>query len=255
MNKEIRVKSLTVNYDSKPVVWDVDFSIPKGRCVGILGPNGAGKTTLLKTMLGLIKPLSGEIDFFGLDSKTIKTKIAYIPQKKTIDWDFPITVFEVVMMGFYGKLGLFKRPGKDEKAKVLSILEELGMADFARRHIGDLSGGQQQRLFIARALLQDADIFFLDEPFVCVDKITECLIVDIFKKLVAKGKTVLVVHHDLNTVQKYFDFLVMLNTRLIASGPTKEVFTTENLNRTFGHSGLIFEEAINLSSRTQEGLQ
>ena len=252
---EIQVKSLTVSYDSKPVVWDVNLSIPEGKCVGILGPNGAGKTTMVKTMLGLIKPLSGSVDFFGLDAKDVKSKIAYVPQKKTIDWDFPITVLEVVMMGFYGKLGLFRRPGKEERKKAFEILEELGMANFAHRHIGDLSGGQQQRLFIARALLQEADIFFLDEPFVCVDKTTETLIVDIFKNLVLNGKTVLVVHHDLNTVQKYFDFLVMLNTRLIAAGPTSQVFTNENLTHTFGHSGLIFEEAINLSSRTQEGLQ
>jgi len=255
MKKQINIKNLTVSYDRKPVIWDLDFSIPRQSCVGIIGPNGAGKTTLVKTMIGLLEPLSGEIDFFGKDNVEMKGKIGYVPQRKSIDWDFPITVFEVVQMGLYSTLGLFKRPSRREKERVLEVLKSLKMDQFADCHIGDLSGGQQQRLFVARALLQDADVFFFDEPFVCIDKTTEQLIIDIFKQLVSEGKTLFVVHHDLNTVKNYFDTVVMLNTRLIAAGPVEKVYTMENLTKTFGQGGLIFEEALNLTSKSQEGLK
>lgn len=250
----IEVKNLTVSYDRKPVVWDIDLSIPKGKCAGIIGPNGAGKTTLVQSMIGLMNPLSGEVSFFGKSQEMMKGNIAYVPQRKTIDWDFPITVFEVVLMGLYGRLGLFRRPGKQEKEKAHAVLQRLGMSDYAHLPIGDLSGGQQQRLFVARALLQQADVYFFDEPFVCIDKTTEQLIVEIFKELIQAGKSVFVVHHDLNTVKSYFDWIIMMNTRLIASGPVENHFTLENLQRTFGHVGHLFEEVLNLTSKTHEGL-
>lgn len=250
----IEAKNLTVSYDRKPVLWDIDLSVPKGKCVGIVGPNGAGKTTLVQTMIGLMRPLSGEVSFFGKGQKEMEGNIAYVPQRKTIDWDFPITVFEVVLMGLYGSLGLFRRPGKKEKDKAHAVLKRLGMSDYAHCHISDLSGGQQQRLFVARALLQEAEVYFFDEPFVCIDKTTEQLIVSIFKELIAEGKSIFVVHHDLNTVKSYFDWIIMLNTRLIASGAVQDHFTLENLQRTFGYSGHLFEEVLNLTSKTHEGL-
>lgn len=255
MKKKIEVKNLTVSYDQKPVIWDLDFTIPEGSCVGIIGPNGAGKTTMVQTMIGLHKPLSGEIDYFGKTPSEMKGKIGYVPQRKSIDWDFPITVLEVVQMGLYSSLGLFKRPGKKEREKVYEVLESLKMQQYAHSHIGDLSGGQQQRLFVARALLQDADVFFFDEPFVCIDKTTEQLIIEHFRKLVSQGKTLFVVHHDLNTVKNYFDWTILLNTRLINAGPVDLVYNRENLTKTFGQSGLIFEEALKLKTKAQEGLQ
>lgn len=205
-------------------------------------------------MLGFHKPLSGEVDYFGKSISKMQGKIGYVPQRKSIDWDFPITVFEVVQMGLYPSLGLLKWPSKRDKEKIYAVLESLNMHTYAHMHIGELSGGQQQRLFVARALLQDADVFFFDEPFVGIDKTTEQLIIDHFQKLVSQGKTLFVVHHDLNTVTSYFDHVILLNTRLIEAGPVQEIFTMENLTKTFGQSGVIFEEALRLKSRAQEGL-
>ncbi len=250
----IKVKNLTVNYDKSPAIWDLNFSIPSGSSVGIIGPNGGGKTTLVKSMIGLIPITSGEISFCGKTLKEVRGKIAYVPQKKNIDWDFPITVLEVVLMGVYGKLGLFKRVGKKDKDMAFSILERLGMDKFANRHIGALSGGQQQRLFVARALLQGGDFYFFDEPFTCIDKTTEKLIVDIFLQLINDGKSIFVVHHDLSTVKNYFNHLIMLNKRLITHGSVENVYNMDNLSKTFGQSGSsLFEEALNLNARSCKG--
>ncbi len=249
----IEVTDLTVTYDRKPVVWDLHFEVPKGVLAAIIGPNGAGKSTLIKAMLGLVHVNSGKIRFFGKTRDQMLGKIAYVGQRSSIDWDFPITAFEVVLMGLYGKLGWFKRPSKEHKALVMKVLEKIGMQSLADRQISDLSGGQQQRLFIGRALLQDADIYFLDEPFAGIDITTEKLIVDILKELAAEGKTIFVVHHDLNTVESYFDFAILLNMRLVACGPLKNIYSSENLMKAFGQKGGLLEEAFLAAKGKQEG--
>ena len=232
----IEVHDLTVAYDAKPVLWDIDLEIPKGKLVAVVGPNGAGKTTLIKSMLGLIKPVSGAVHFKMLPDKHFRNKIAYVPQSGSVDWDFPATVLDVVMMGRYGHLGWFKHPGKAEKQMALETLRKVGMQDFASRQISQLSGGQQQRVFLARALIQEADIYFMDEPFKGVDAQTERSIIDLLKELKAQGKTVIVVHHDLQTVPEYFDWVTLINLKVIAIGPVQEVFTEEALKRTYGSS-------------------
>jgi len=253
MEDKIVVQSLTVNYDRKPVLWDVQLQIPRGSLVGIIGPNGAGKSTLMKAMIGLIPPLSGEVSFFGNSLCRTKQKIAYIAQKSAVDWDFPITVFEVVLMGLYGRLGLCRRAGKKEKQEVMEVLEKIGMKELAHRQISDLSGGQQQRLFVGRSLLQNAEIFFLDEPFVGIDMASEKFLINMFKELAKQGKTFFIVHHDLNTVESYFDWVVMLNMRLIASGPISEQFNGKNLMLTYGQKGQILEEALQMTRMKREG--
>ena len=237
MNKELNaleVHDLTVAYDSKPVLWDVDIEIPVGKLVAIVGPNGAGKTTLIKASLGLIKSTSGQVTFPSLHTDKICNKISYVPQSGSVDWDFPATVLDVVMMGRYGHLGWFKRPGKAEKKMALETLKTVGMVDYANRQISQLSGGQQQRVFLARALIQEADIYFMDEPFKGVDAQTEKSIVSLLKSLKEQGKTVIVVHHDLQTVPEYFEWVTLINLRIIATGPVSEVFTKENLKITYG---------------------
>lgn len=240
------VEDLHVNYGKKQVLWDVSFSVPTGVMVAIVGPNGAGKSTLLKTALGLVKPLSGKIE--------IKQKIAYVPQRESVDWDFPITALELVLMGRYGRLGLFGRLRQADRESAQRSLELVGMGDFANTQIGQLSGGQQQRLFIARALVQGGDLFFLDEPFTGVDLATEKSIVSLLNKQREEGKTIFAVHHDLPTVEEYFDWVILLNTRLIACGPVKEVFNAENLALTFGKSQELFDEAASLSAKSISGI-
>ena len=252
MKDKICVTDLTVAYDQKPVLWDLHFSIPKGAIVGIIGPNGAGKSTLIKTMLGLISPSSGKVQFFGKKASEMTGRIAYVAQRATIDWDFPITAFEVVLMGLYRELGWLKRPNKQHKHKAEKILEKIGMQPFANRQISDLSGGQQQRLFLGRALLQDPLIFFFDEPFAGIDITTEKLIIDLLQELALNGKTIFVVHHDLNTVESYFNWTLLLNMRLIASGPTKEVYHSKNLVKTFGQKGSLLQEALFLQKMGQQ---
>lgn len=250
----LEVEDLNVNYGKTPVLWDVSFRIPKGVLVGIIGPNGAGKSTLLKTTLRLIPPLSGRIDVLGSSSfSKVRQKIAYVPQRGSVDWDFPITAFEVVLMGRYGRMGLFGRPRKADKEAALQALELVGMSGYANRQIGQLSGGQQQRLFIARAIVQNGDLFLLDEPFAGVDLTTEKSMIDLLKKQTEQGKTVFVVHHDLPTVEEYFDYCILLNTRLIAAGPVKEVFTKENLSLAFGKHQTLFDEAASLSAKSLGG--
>lgn len=252
---QVEVTDLTVTYDRKPVVWDLHFQVPKGVIAAIIGPNGAGKSTLIKSMIGLVPPISGKVRFFGKTQSEMKGKIAYVGQRASIDWDFPITAFEVVLMGLYGKLGWFKRPTKQQRAEGMKVLERIGMASLADRQISDLSGGQQQRLFVGRALLQEAEIYFFDEPFTGIDVTTEKLIIDILKELAHQGKTIFVVHHDLNTVENYFDWVILLNMRLVASGSLKEAFTSENLIKAFGQKVGLFEQALLDAKNKEEGIK
>ncbi|MBU5256950.1 metal ABC transporter ATP-binding protein [Tissierella praeacuta] len=238
-NYIIEVEDMTVAYQAKPVLWDIDLNIPKSVLMAIVGPNGAGKSTLIKAMLGLIKPVSGNVLFNGQSYKSQRKHIGYVPQSESVDWDFPANVLDVVLMGRYGELGWFKRPREEDKKKAREALEKVGMIEFADRQISQLSGGQQQRIFLARALVQDADIYFMDEPFKGVDAKTEKAIIAILKELKKRGKTIIVVHHDLQTVEEYFDWVVLLNTQIIASGPVNEVFTDENLKKTYRSTGQI----------------
>jgi manganese/zinc/iron transport system ATP- binding protein len=230
----IEVHDLTVAYDRKPVLWDVDISIPSGKLVAIVGPNGAGKSTLLKSVLGLLPVTSGYVRALGAPVSSVRNRIGYVPQRESVDWDFPVTVVDVVLMGCYGRLGWFKRPSAKDRELAISCLEQVGMHDFASRQISQLSGGQQQRVFLARALAQQADIYLMDEPFAGVDAATERAIIDILRTLRAGGKTVIAVHHDLQTIPEYFDWVAMLNLHLIGAGPVAEVFNPENLQKTYG---------------------
>ncbi len=230
----IRIEDLTVAYREKPVLWDIDLDVPTSVLMAIVGPNGAGKTTLIKAVMDIIHPVAGEVLIFGKSYKEQRRLVGYVPQRNSVDWDFPTTVLDVVMMGRYGALGWVKRPGRTERNMAVEALEQVGMKDFADRQISQLSGGQQQRVFLARALVQNADVYLMDEPFQGVDATTEKAIVNLLKKLRAAGKTVLVVHHDLQTVTDYFDWVTLLNVRKIASGPVSDVFTTENLRLAYG---------------------
>ena len=222
----IEIKNLTVAYGENIALENFNLDVEVGSLVALVGPNGAGKSTLIKTILKFLKQITGEI-------KISKKSLAYVPQRNSVDWDFPTTLFDVVEMGCYGRVGLFKRVNKEEKVKVLKAIEQVGMLDFKDRQISELSGGQQQRTFIARALVQEADIYLMDEPFQGVDSTTEKSIVDILKKLKSDGKTLLVVHHDLQTVPTYFESVTFINKTVIATGKVKEVFTQENIDKTY----------------------
>lgn len=234
MGIAVEVHDLTVAYDAGPVLWDVDLKVPQGRLVAIVGPNGAGKSTLIKAMLGLVKPLIGAAHFNLLPDKRQGRGIAYVPQNGAVDWDFPATVLDIVVMGRYGRLGWFRRPGRADRAAAMEKLEQVGMAQFAGRQISQLSGGQQQRVFLARALVQEAEIYLMDEPFKGVDAATERTLTEIMRGLRDLGKTLLVVHHDLRTAPLYFDWLVLLNMQVVAAGPMNETFTEMNIGRTYG---------------------
>ena len=243
----VQIEDLTVAYDAKPVLWDIDLNIPQGKLMAVIGPNGAGKTTLLKAMLGLLIPVSGSVRFFEETENSLrklKNKVAYVPQSGSVDWDFPATVLDIVLMGCYGRLGFFKRPGKKDKENALQCLQKVGMEEYAARQISQLSGGQQQRVFLARALMQTADIYFMDEPFKGVDVQTEKAIVVLLKELKASGKTVVVVHHDLQTVPEYFDWVTLINIKVIASGPVEEVFHEQNLKIAYRSSGNLLKSAV-----------
>jgi|SRR5690625_1463623 len=233
MKKSIEVNHLHVSYYGNEVVRDVSFSFDNGNIIGIIGPNGAGKSTLMKAILGLISKDKGEVSFQGQSIKEIRKKIAYVPQRNNIDWDFPIIVRDTVLLGTYPGLKLFQRPRKAEKELAQNCLQQVGMADFSNRQIGELSGGQQQRVFLARALAQQAEYFFLDEPFVGIDATSEKTIINILKDLRDAGKTVFVVHHDLSTIEDYFDELVLINKELIESGPVQKVFKPELMNKAY----------------------
>jgi manganese/zinc/iron transport system ATP- binding protein len=230
----IQVHDLTVAYREQPVLWDVDLEIPAGVLQAIVGPNGAGKTTLIKAVLGLVRPAAGEVLVHGRPYREQRRLVAYVPQRGSVDWDFPTSVQDVVMMGRYGALGWVRRPGRAEREAALAALEKVGMTELAARQISQLSGGQQQRVFLARALVQDARVYLMDEPFQGVDARTERAIIDVLQELRDRGDTVVAVHHALQTVPEYFDRVALLNVRLVAAGPVAEVFTDENLRRTYG---------------------
>ncbi|MEK9728082.1 MAG: metal ABC transporter ATP-binding protein [Candidatus Margulisiibacteriota bacterium] len=239
-NIALSIKDLTVAFGKKPVLWDIDLDIPKGALTAIVGPNGAGKSTLLKSALGILKPTAGRVDVFGQPLTRQRSQIAYIPQRNSVDWDFPTNVLDVVLMGTYSDLGWFKRPGKKEQARAMEALKKVSMQDFSNRQISQLSGGQQQRVFLARALVQNAAIYIMDEPFVGVDAVTEKAIISLLKELRDQQKTVIVVHHDLQTIEDYFDWICLLNVRQIAFGKIQDTFTDENLRLTYsGHHSFI----------------
>lgn len=250
----LKISQLTVNYEKTPVLWDISLEVPEGRLVAIVGPNGAGKSTLIKTALGLITPISGKIAFFGFSLKEVRQKVAYVPQRESVDWEFPITVLELVAMGLYGKLGVFRWLSKRDKNLALSYLEKVGMEGYANRQINQLSGGQQQRVFIARALLQQADLYFMDEPFSGIDVASTQVILNLLKGLKEEGKTVFVVHHDLESVASTFDWVILLNTRLVACGEVNEVFTPEIVHHTYGKDHLLFDLAVKLTREKAKGL-
>ncbi|GAB4147822.1 MAG: ABC transporter ATP-binding protein [Planctomycetaceae bacterium] len=248
------VHDVTVAYHRKPVLWDIDLVIQEPRLVGIVGPNGAGKSTLMKAILGLVSIASGYVRLYGKPTSKQRKRIGYVPQRESVDWEFPVNVLDAVMMGTYGALGWFRRPGRREREWSMECLEKVGIADLAKRQIGQLSGGQQQRVFLARALAQRADVYFMDEPMAGVDAATEQVIFQLLRELRAAGKTVLVVHHDLRSVTEYFDDVVLLNMRLVAHGPTEEVFTPENLHKTYGgRLGILDDVAKAVQTRKRSG--
>lgn len=230
----LAVTGLTVAYDDKPAVFSIDMAVAQGTMTAIVGPNGAGKSTLLKATLGLVKPLAGEVRLFGLPLRRVRDRLAYVPQRASVDWDFPACAIDVVLMGLHRELGLLRRVRPDHLSRARACLARVGMEDFADRQIGQLSGGQQQRIFLARALAQSADLYLLDEPFAGVDAATEKAIIVVLKELQAEGRTIVAVHHDLSTVRAYFDHMFLINTRTIAAGPVADVFTTANLQRAYG---------------------
>ncbi len=230
----LSIQGMTVFYDQKPAVFSVDVTIRRGTLTAIVGPNGAGKSTLLKAALGLVKPLSGTAAVYGAPLDQVRRRVAYVPQRAAVDWEFPARVKDVVAMGLYADLGLLGRFTNSHRGRVTACLERVGMEDFADRQIGQLSGGQQQRVFLARALAQDADLYLLDEPFAGVDAATERAIIDVLKGLRDEGRTVVAVHHDLSTVREYFDDVLLLNVRKISEGPVDEAFTDTALNQAYG---------------------
>ncbi|MBD3273685.1 MAG: ATP-binding cassette domain-containing protein [Candidatus Marinimicrobia bacterium] len=239
----LEIHNMTVAYHKKPVLWNVDLAVPEGKLVGIVGPNGAGKSTMLKAIMDLIPKASGWVKIYDKPYSAMRKSTGYVPQRGSADWDFPINALEVVLMGRYGHLGWIKRPGKKDRELAEQALVKVDMSEFADRQISQLSGGQQQRVFLARALVQDAVVYLMDEPFAGVDASTEKAIINILTELRSQGKTILVVHHDLQTVNDYFDWLIMLNMRIVAAGNMDTVYTKENLKKTYGGRLNILSEA------------
>ncbi len=239
----LHIEDLTVSYDSKPVLWDIDLNVPPGVLAAIVGPNGAGKSTMIKTALGLVRPAAGHVYIYGKPYRERRKIVGYVPQRSSVDWDFPTTALDVVTMGLYGSLGWLRRPGRKERELAVRALTQVGMESYAARQISQLSGGQQQRVFLARALVQDAEIYFMDEPLAGVDATTERAIIDLLKALRDRGKTVIVVHHDLQTVSSYFDWMALLNVRIVAQGPIHEVYTAANLRTAYGGQIALLKES------------
>ena len=251
----LAVRDLNVAYQTKVVVWDADFDAPPGKLVAIVGPNGAGKSTLLKAALGLIPIASGSIRFFGLPYAKTRHRVAYVPQRESVDWDFPVSAADVVAMGLYRRLGWCMPVRQRHKERARAALSQVGLGDYADRQISQLSGGQQQRVFLARALAQEADLYLMDEPFASVDAATERAIVEVLRELRAQGKSVVCVHHDLSTVPEYFDHVALLNMRVVAQGPVSTVFTPENLRKTYGARLTLLEEAAQAVERARVSAQ
>jgi manganese/zinc/iron transport system ATP- binding protein len=247
----LEVNHLTVSYTHKPVLWSIDLKIPQGKIVGVVGPNGAGKSTLLKSIMDIIPVSGGRVRVFGEELDHVRSRVSYVPQRESVDWDFPASVFDVVMMGRYGKLGLFKKPRKKDREIVMECLEKVGMEAFSSRQISQLSGGQQQRVFIARALAQEADFYLLDEPFAGVDAATEEAIIQLLRKMASENKTLLVVHHDLQSVQNNFDWMILLNVHLVAAGPISETYTEENIQKAYGGKLTLLSNVRNIIANTE----
>lgn len=249
LKSPVEIQALTVAYHRKPVLWDVNYSAPSDALIAIVGPNGAGKSTLIKACLGLVPSASGHVEFWGMPYKKARSRIGYVPQRESVDWDFPVSALDVVCMGRYRKIGWCRPVTKDHKEAALLSLDRVGMRDLARRQISQLSGGQQQRVFLARALAQEADLYFMDEPFAGVDAATERAIIEVLRELKRSGKTVICVHHDLPTVPEYFDSVVLLNMRVVAAGPVGDVFTTDNLRKTYGGRLTLLTQAVDAVAR------
>jgi manganese/zinc/iron transport system ATP- binding protein len=251
----LSIHDLTVAYDRRPVLWDVELEVPERALLAIVGPNGAGKSTLIKAALGLVPAVSGLVEVFGQPVERQRHLIGYVPQRTSVDWDFPVSAVEVVAMGLYGRIGWLRRVTRRHLALAREHLATVGLADLADRQISQLSGGQQQRVFLARALAQDARLYFMDEPFAGVDAATEKAIVDVLRRLQREGRTVLVVHHDLQTVGEYFDHVLLLNGRVIASGPTVTTFTVDNLRLAYGgRLSLLDDAAIASAAASRSGV-
>jgi manganese/zinc/iron transport system ATP- binding protein len=250
----LSVDDLTVAYHRKPVIWDVEFEIPAGKLVGVIGPNGAGKSTLLKAIMDLIPRASGRVEVFGQPYSQSLHRVGYVPQRESVDWDFPVDALDVVAMGLYRRVGWCLPLRKKHRDAAREALARVGIADLAHRQISQLSGGQQQRTFLARALVQDADLYLMDEPLAAVDAATEAAIVELLKQMQADGKTAVVIHHDLQSVPDYFDHVVLLNMRVVASGRTEDVFTNENLQKTYGGRLTLLDEATEAMRRRERGI-
>ena len=249
----LSIHDMTVAYQRKPVIWDIDYVAPAGKLVAIVGPNGAGKSTLINAALELIPRASGQVRFFGEPYRKQRHRVGYVPQRESVDWDFPVSALDVVVMGLYRKIGWCLPVLPRHRKTALAALDRVGMADYAHRQIRRLSGGQQQRVFLARALVQDADLYLMDEPFTGVDAATERAIVEILRELRSLGKTALVVHHDLQTVTEYFDEVILLNMRLVATGPVERVFTTDNLRKTYGGRLMLLENTDRIVGKGTSG--
>ena len=250
----LSIYDLTVAYHRKPVIWDIGFEVPPGALVGVVGPNGAGKSTLLKAVMDLTPRASGRIRVFGESYRHNRRRVGYVPQRESVDWDFPVDALDVVTMGLYGRIGWCMPVRRKHRERALEALDRVGIADLAGRQISQLSGGQQQRSFLARALVQDADLYLMDEPFAAVDASTERAIVQILREMKQSGKTAVVIHHDLQTVSEYFDYVVLLNMRVVASGPVEEVFTPENLQKTYGGRLTLLDEVTEAMRRRERTL-
>lgn len=253
-NVPLSIHDLTVAYHRKPVIWDIGFEIPAGSLVGIVGPNGAGKSTLLKAIMDLVPRASGRIEVFGKTYRQVRHRVGYVPQRESVDWDFPVNALDVVAMGLYSRLGWCMPLRKKHRLAATEALERVGIAELAHRQISQLSGGQQQRTFLARALVQDADLYLMDEPFAAVDASTEKAIVEILRQMQKNGKTALVIHHDLQSVPEYFDYLILLNLRVVAHGPVEDVFTSENLQKTYGGRLTLLDEVTEAMRRQGRSL-
>ncbi|MBL7997423.1 MAG: metal ABC transporter ATP-binding protein [Candidatus Kapabacteria bacterium] len=251
----IEIHDLTVAYNRRPVLWDVDTTLPSASLIAIVGPNGAGKSTLLKSMMGLLPVASGYVEFWGEPLRSVRHRVGYMPQRESVDWDFPASVFDVVLMGRYGKLGLFKRPRAADRDAAMECIRSVGLEDFANRQISRLSGGQQQRVFLARALAQDADVYLMDEPFAGVDAATESTILSVLKQMRESGKTIVVVHHDLHAVAEHFDWTVLLNMHLVASGETASVMTAANLQKAYGGRLHLLTEVTQLVQQHERSIR
>lgn len=249
----VTIHALTVAYQRRPVLWDIDYDAPAESLIAIVGPNGAGKSTLIKACLGLIPAASGRVAFWGEPYRRVRRRIGYVPQRESVDWDFPVSALDVVCMGRYGQIGLCRPVTKRHRDAAMRCLERVGLAEYAGRQISQLSGGQQQRVFLARALAQDADLYFMDEPFAGVDAATERAIVEVLRGLRDSGRTVICVHHDLQTIQTYFDHVMLLNMRIVAAGLVGEAFTPENLKATYGGRLTLLSEASEAIARADRG--